>query len=139
MRDKYPGFAREYPKDPTKPSRAGDFDQVWVRRTAGRGGKIVVEVVIIEAKGGASRLGARKYDGLLVEQGSGAYFKSIVQNMAENGTDEMRKLALLVARTDPKNIVYKVVRAPVEKSPAGSVVLKVEVGDFDMKSTQLPK
>jgi hypothetical protein len=139
MRDKYPGFAREYPKDPTKPSRAGDFDQVWVRRKAGLGGKIVVEVVIIEAKGGASRLGARKYDGLLVEQGSGAYFKSIVQNMAENGTDEMRKLALLVARTDPKNIVYKVVRAPVEKSPAGSVVLKVEVGDFDMKSTQLPK
>lgn len=142
MKEKYPGFEQFYPTDPTKPSRAGDFDQVWVKYgTSKSGKKVVVQVVVIEAKGGSSTLGTRKGEGgLVVQQGTGAYFESIIASM-EKGTPEMNKVAAMLKLLKPSDIEYKLVRAPIVMTTGAkprSVVLAIDVADFNLAATLKP-
>lgn len=135
MRENHPGFELGYP-EPGKPSRSGDFDQVWIKY-GDKARTVVVEVIVIEAKGGSSPLGARRVDGLLAQQGSGLYFKGIVDSMRK-GTPSMQKAAKLIDSLPKDKVQYKVVRAPIEMTEGAkpvSVVVKVEVGDFDLKKT----
>ncbi len=135
MREKYPGFELGYP-EPGKPSRSGDFDQVWVK-FGDKAKTVVIEVVVIEAKGGSSPLGSRMVDGLRAQQGSGLYFKSIVTAMHE-GTPAMQKAAGFIDSVAPDKVQFKLVRAPIEMSEGAkpsSVVVTVEVGDFNRKGT----
>src|SRR5262249_28134069 len=61
MKENYPDFEIYSPTDASKPSRSGGFDQVWVKYGRSRSGKkVVVKVIVIEAKGGTSPLGTRK-------------------------------------------------------------------------------
>ena len=143
MRENFPDFERTYPTDPDKPSRSGDFDQVWVKYAKGKGGtQVAVEVIIIEAKGGTSPLGARKTEGgVIAQQGTGAYYDSIAAVMGK-GTPEMQRVADILSTIDPNKVSYKVVRTPIEMISGAkpkSVVVKVEVGDFDMASTKKKK
>jgi hypothetical protein len=141
MSSRDPPYKQLYPKDPTKPSRSGDFDQVWVRYGKTPAGKrVVMEVVIVEAKGGTSPLGTRKEGGLIVQQGTEAYMQSIVKSM-QDGTPEMQAVANLVKTLDPSQIQYKLVRAPITMTPSAkprSQVLAIQVADFDL-TPQQPK
>ncbi|HEX9718828.1 MAG TPA: hypothetical protein VGA59_03785, partial [Ramlibacter sp.] len=141
MKEKYPDFEQLYPSDPTKPSRAGDFDQVWVKYGKNkRGKKVVVQVIVIEAKGGAGTLGTRKAGGLVVQQGTGAYFESIIASM-EKGTPEMNRIAAMLKALKPSEIEYKLVIAPIEMTRDAkprSQVLAVEVADFNLAKTLKP-
>jgi hypothetical protein len=141
MRTNYPEYQQVYPKDPTKPSRAGDFDQVWVRYGKTPAGKrVAVEVIIVEAKGGTSPLGARKEGGLIVQQGTEAYMQSIIKSM-EKGTPEMQRVANMISTLDPSQIQYQLVRAPVTMTPGAkprSQILAIEVANFDL-TPQQPK
>lgn len=141
MKEKYPDFEQMYPKDPTKPSRAGDFDQVWVKYGKNKSGKkVVIQVIVIEAKGGSARLGTRKAGALVVQQGTGAYFESILQSM-EKGTPEMNKVAAMIRGLKPSEVEYKLVAAPVEMTEGArprSQVLAVEVADFNLAKTLKP-
>lgn len=144
MEKEFPEFRQLYPSDPTKPSRSGDFDQIWVKYgKSASGKKIVVEVIVIEAKGGASPLGARKTPVGLAQQGTGAYFESIVTSM-ENGTPEMAQAAAVIRTVQQKSpgaIEYKLVRAPVEMTPGAkprSTVVAIQVNDFNLARTMTP-
>lgn len=141
MEEKFPDFQQLYPKDPAKPSRAGDFDQVWVKYGKNKKGKkVVIQVIVIEAKGGSARLGTRKTGALVVQQGTGAYFDSIVATM-EKGTPEMNKVAALIKSLKPSEIEYKLVAAPIEMTTGAkpsSQVLAVEVADFNLAKTMKP-
>jgi hypothetical protein len=136
MREHYPGFELGYP-EPGKPSRSGDFDQVWVK-FGDKAKTVVLEVIVIEAKGGSSPLGTRNVKGVIAQQGSGLYFKGIVDSMRK-GTPEMQKVVELIDTLPKDKVQYKVVRAPItmsEDAKPVSVVVKVEVGDFNLKATQ---
>jgi hypothetical protein len=141
MSTNYPEYQRIYPKDPTKPSRAGDFDQVWVRYGKTPAGKrVAVDVIIVEAKGGTSPLGARKEGGLIVQQGTEAYMQSIIKSM-QKGTPQMQRVANLISNLDPSQIQYRLVRTPVTMTPGAkprSQILAVEVANFDL-TPQQPK
>lgn len=141
MEEKFPDFQQLYPNDPTKPSRAGDFDQVWVKYGKNKKGKkVVIQVIVIEAKGGSAKLGTRKAGPLVVQQGTGAYFESIVASM-EKGTPEMNRVAALIKSLKPSEIEYKLVAAPIEMTAGArpvSQVLAVEVADFNLAKTMKP-
>lgn len=141
MKEKYPDFEQLYPSDPSKPSRSGDFDQVWVKYGKNKSGKkVVVQVVVIEAKGGSGRLTTRKAGPLVVQQGTGAYFESIIASM-EKGTPEMAKIAATLKTLKPSDIEYKLVRAPIDMTRDAkprSQVLTVEVADFNLAKTLKP-
>jgi hypothetical protein len=138
MEEHFPEFEKLYPGDAAKPSRAGDFDQVWIKYGKSKSGKkVVVQVIVIEAKGGTSPLGTRKAGGLVVQQGTGAYFESIVASM-EKGTPEMAKVAAIIRDLKPADIEYKLVRTPIAMTPGAkprSQVLAIEIADFNLAKT----
>ncbi|KZN60847.1 DUF637 domain-containing protein [Pseudoalteromonas luteoviolacea] len=59
--------------------KSGEFDQLYTYTDSSGNTKLL----IIEAKGGSSRLGSRMHDGQRVEQGSTDYVQSIVNNMKQ--------------------------------------------------------
>jgi len=132
------GFTQVYPPSGAA-SRAGDFDQVWVKHhptRKGRDGKPkVVEVIVIEAKGGTSPLGARKVNGKIAQQGSSEYFDGILGVMAK-GDAAMQSTAAQIASVPRSKVKYKYVRAKMaDADPAyfDSTVVAVEEGDFKLK------
>jgi hypothetical protein len=116
-------------------SRSGDFDQVWAIWRKGAQDEWVVQLVVIEAKGGSSGLGARRaLQGgavILAEQGSRAYFDSIVQNMVTKGTPKMQDTAKKIAAAPADKVHYVLVKVPIEGETT-STVSTVVVREFDI-------
>jgi hypothetical protein len=108
-------------------STSGDFDQVW---------KIGDTYYVVEAKGGSGGLGTRAVaGGARAEQGTLEYFKSIAQNMIDNGaTKEIRQLGReLLAAQDAGKLKYLLVRSPVGTEAGKAVLSPVQVGEFVLK------
>ena len=101
-------YERIYPP-PGAGSRSGDFDQVWRRYKMVDGEKqFLDEVYIIEAKGGAGKLGVRMVDGKVVEQGTTEYYQAIRENM--KSIDKATYNALIASK---KNTRYILVHSPI--------------------------
>ena len=97
----------------------------------------MVEVIVIEAKGGGGSLGTRNVGGLVAQQGSGMYFKDIVNQMRK-GNPSMQEAARKIDSVAADKVQFKLVRAPIEMSEGAkpvSVVVKIEVGDFNLAAT----
>ncbi|MEP6859865.1 MAG: hypothetical protein ABJE66_04550 [Deltaproteobacteria bacterium] len=101
-----------YPKTP-KGSASGDFDRVY---------KVGDEYHVVEAKGGASRLGTRTVGGEVVEQGTSKYLDDIIANMSKNPETKQLAKDLDLARKAGK-VKYVLVRAPID-TEAGAAALK---------------
>ncbi len=72
------GRAQRVYGDPTRRGRPGEFDFIYVvTNSQGR----VVEVFLVEAKGGSSTLGTRLVEGVQQKQGTPAYARSIAEAM----------------------------------------------------------
>lgn len=130
----FPGLKKAYPP-PGAPSRAGDFDQTWVGVDASD------NWIVIEAKGGRSRLGGRWTSGSTVwaEQGTPRYFDEIVDVMQQ--TDAGMEAAMALRRASREGRVrYLVVRAPIAKDAGGLPSLRdIRVREFDMVTNGLER
>lgn len=104
-------------------SRSGDFDRVdkW---TDAKG---TVHYLVIEAKGGESRLGGKWYKGKYLQQGSLEYFHAILDDMSRPTSSKESRQAALELRTAldgwdihgaKAEIHYEKVRIPIEKVEA---------------------
>jgi hypothetical protein len=120
-------YNRIYPPHGTG-SRTGDFDQVWRRFKMVNGREEYLdEIIIIEAKGGAGKLGVKNVKGQLVEQGTPAYYEAIVGNMQTIDADAYQALKD-AGRSKTK---YLLVHSPIE-SGAPSVADTILVDEFNI-------
>jgi len=127
MAKHHPDFDKIYPP-PGAGSRSGDFDQVWRKFKIVDGKKEYldeVEVIIIEAKGGAGKLGVKNVGKQVVEQGTEPYYNAIVGNMKRIDQDTYE--ALRLAGRDKTQ--YLLVHSPIE-SGAPSVADTILVDEF---------
>ncbi|BAC88173.1 hypothetical protein [Gloeobacter violaceus] len=107
-------------------SQSGDFDQVW--KVKGEDGNETF--VVIEAKGGSSRLGARRTERGTAQQGSSEYFKAIAKTM--EGKDESIGTELLAAK-QKGNVQYLKVQLPIKDRNGTSQIGAVQVREFHLK------
>ncbi|GGR49589.1 hypothetical protein GCM10008959_08600 [Deinococcus seoulensis] len=109
VRSRYPESALIYPPAGA-PSRSGDFDQIW--KVRGEDGQI--RYVVVEAKGGTSPLGRRRVTGGQdAEQGSQAYFQSILRTMMASKDAGTSRAGKSLASVELDAVEYLEVRAPI--------------------------
>ncbi|UFP92755.1 hypothetical protein [Gloeobacter morelensis] len=108
-------------------SQSGDFDQVWKVKDADGNETYVV----IEAKGGSSRLGARRTENGMAQQGSSKYFEEIAYVMSRK--DESIAEELLEARKTGK-VQYLKVQLPIDHKQGASTVKEAHIREFDLSS-----
>ncbi len=114
-------------------SRPGDFDLIFeLRRPGAQPNEWVIELVVIEAKGGSSPLGSRMAGQVRAEQGTLAYYNSIVDVMLR-GNDDMRRAAQRLVATPPDRVHYLHVKVPID-SGATSAAPVVSVREFDIRA-----
>ncbi|UFP92752.1 hypothetical protein [Gloeobacter morelensis] len=107
-------------------SQSGDFDQVW--KVKGDDGNETY--VVIEAKGGSSRLGARKTPSGIAQQGSPEYFEAIAENMSVKG--ETIGSELLSAHKNG-NVQYLKVQLPIKEQGGASQINSAKIREFSLK------
>lgn len=112
---------------PGKASRSGDFDLVYAF-TKKDGTKVAV---VVEAKGGASELGAAWASGEYVQQGTAKYFDYVMGKM-RTGTTEMQTTAKAIKGAD--EIRYLHVKAKIPTDVSGASV----PGDVVVSTFKLP-
>lgn len=126
-------YDRIYP--PPAKSRSGDFDQVWRRFKIGKNGQkeYVDEVIIIEAKGGAGKLGVKEVNGQIVEQGTPPYYEAIRENMRSIDRDTFSALN----RAGRSRTRYLLVHSPIE-SGSPSTATDILVDELDTVTRDNP-
>ncbi len=114
------------PGDGPSVSRPGEFDQVWKINENGQ-----EKYLVIEAKGGDSRLGTRNVDGETVQQGTSEYFNGISAKMRGDSDPKIAQLGedLRIARYEG-HVEYVKVQAPIVTKEQKEVLGDVKVSRF---------
>jgi hypothetical protein len=94
----FPRIKRAYPVRPG--SRSGDFDAVYTLHEPER------LVVIVEAKGGTSRLGYRNVGGTIAQQGTLEYLQSVATTMAASSDRTVSDTGALILEAGPETLLY---------------------------------
>ncbi|BAC88171.1 hypothetical protein [Gloeobacter violaceus] len=106
-------------------SQSGDFDQVW--KVKGEDGNETF--VVIEAKGGSSRLGTRKTPSGIAQQGSPRYFKAIAENMRKKGATIGSEL---IDKKDLGQVQYLKIQLPIKEQGGASQINSAKIREFDL-------
>ena len=133
VRNQYPGAVPKYPPPGTSGSRSGDFDQVfeWLNPTTKQ-----TEYIVVEAKGGSSRLGSRMVGSVRAEQGTRRYYEGIVEAMmkraASNADTKTLEFLQRMNGADPSSAVrYLHVQVPINAAGAADAI---RVNRFDLSA-----
>jgi hypothetical protein len=109
----------------------GTFDQVWQVADADGAKRLIV----VEAKGGSSELGSRAVGGgTRAEQGTRAYFNSIVDTLRDSEDPKLRALGRQLRKMDPdEGVRYLHSRTPISTSETDrSLADLIRLREFDI-------
>ncbi|WP_343605914.1 DUF4157 domain-containing protein [Fluviicola sp.] len=82
------------------------------------------EFIILEAKGGASKLGFKNVKGILEQQGTKQYRDALIKTMRSSKDPATKKIAQELLKTSPKKIKYFHSNTPIKKGKISDTILK---------------